>query len=149
MAEVRVIIQDSKNGNETITKKTAPTVKDKEEEVAANPSQTKIAKTNNKNLAIAVMLAKQSINYASSNVGKWTGNKHNQAVVNNITDIVAIGMLAKVNPAIAVAVTGFRIATTIIDEQFEQKQQRLASERSLARGGFNDLGEAIGFRRNK
>jgi hypothetical protein len=58
-------------------------------------------------------------------------------------------MLDKVNPAIAVAVTRFRIATTIIDEQFEQKQQQIASQRSLARGGFNDLGEAIGFRRNK
>lgn len=35
-------------------------------------------------ISAATMAGRQAINYATSNVGKWTGNSHNQTIVNNI-----------------------------------------------------------------
>lgn len=151
MSEVRVRITDELGGSETITKNVAnsPTASLKDKQVAADTGQQAVSLKASKNLAIATMLAKQSFNYATSNIGKWTGSSHNQAVVNNAMDMVGIGILAYINPAVAVATLAFRVGTTAIDEAFDQKQQRRASERALARAGFTSQGEAIGYRRNK
>ncbi len=152
MSEVKVIIQDNLGGNETITKNTpsvSKSVSDTQSEVTANPVQMAKSKKSVKNMAIATMLAKQSFSYVTSNVGKWTGNSHNQAMVDNATDLAGLGMMALVNPYIAVAVTAMRIGTTAIDQAWEDRQNRVASERALARQGFNSVNEAIGYRRNK
>ena len=57
-------------------------------------------------------------------------------------------MLAVVNPVIALASTAFRIGTTAVDSWYTNRENRIASERKLARLGFNSSGEAIGYRRN-
>ena len=151
MSEVKVRITDELGGSETITKNVAnsPTASIKEKQVAADTGQQAVSLKASKNLAIATMLAKQSFNYATSNIGKWTGNSHNQAMVNNLTDMFGIGMLAYINPAVAVGTLAFRIGTTAIDEVWSRRQSQYASERALARAGFNSKGEAIGYRRNK
>ena len=115
----------------------------------ADSKRVASAKVGVKNLAIATMLAKQSFNYVISNVGKWTGNSHNQAIVNNVQDMMGIGMLALVNPAIAIASTALRFTTAALDQSWENKEMQASSQRRLARAGFNNVGEAIGYRRNK
>jgi hypothetical protein len=151
MAEVKVIIQDNLGGNETLTKKT-PTLasaSNAQEIATADSKEVSTAKAGVKNLAIATMLAKQSANYITSNVGKWTGNSHNQAIVNNVQDMLGIGMLAVVNPAVAIASTAIRLTTAALDQSWENKEMQASSQRRLARAGFNNVGEAIGYRRNK
>lgn len=146
MAEVRVRITDDLGGNETISKTTSNEVGTGQ--IASNSVSAKVSNSKTKMNAVALMLGKQSINYAVSNIGKWTGNSHNQAVVNNVNDMVGIGMLAVVNPVIALASTAFRIGTTAVDSWHTNRENRIASERKLARLGFNSSGEAIGYRRN-
>lgn len=151
MSEVKVIIQDNLGSNEQITKHTSSNPATKTIQSAQPVASVEEAKTsgiNMKNLAIASMLAKQSFNYATSNVGKWTGNSHNQQIVNNISDIASLGMLAVVNPGIALATLTFRLTTTAIDDAWENRRNEQASQRRLARAGFSSSGEAIGFRRN-
>lgn len=151
MSEVRVRITDELGGSGTITKNVAasPTASLKEKQVAADTGQQAVSMKASKNLAIATMLAKQSFNYATSNIGKWTGNSHNQAMVNNAMDLVSIGVLAFINPGVAIATAAFRIGTTAIDSAWDRQQQQYASERALTRAGFTSKGEAIGYRRNK
>ena len=151
MSEVRVRITDELGGSETITKNvsTSPAKTISEKQIAIDSGQQATSIKASKNLAIATMLAKQSFNYATSNIGKWTGNSHNQAIVNNATDMISLGILAFVNPGVAIATAAFRIGTTAIDSAWERKQNQLAEERALARAGFTSRGEALGYRRNK
>lgn len=152
MSEVRVIIQDNLGSNETITKN-APSVATSTTEATttttANSMQSNVNQKSSKNLAIATMLAKQSFSYVTSNVGKWTGNSHNQAIVDNVSDIVSMGVLAYINPALAAATLALRFTTTAIDQAWEDRVNSLNTQRTLARQGFNSVGEAIGYRRNK
>ncbi len=155
MSEVRVIIKDELGQSEQIQKQvSSSTLAPKSQQgnsadVAINTAQAKSNQANVKNVAVAAMLAKQTISYATSNVGKWTGDSHQQQVVNNMTDIASLAALAVVNPYVAIATTAFKIGTTAIDQAFEDKYNRIASQRALARQGFNSVGEAIGYRRNK
>lgn len=151
MSEVRVIIRDELGGEEQLTKNTSSqvTTAKASKMPVANNKESKMAISKSQNIAIAAMLAKQTISYATSNVGKWTGNKHNQVMVDNATDIASLGILALVNPYVAIATTAFKIGTTAIDSAYEQHFDRLASNRALARAGFTSTGEAIGYRRNK
>lgn len=146
MAEVRVRITDDLGGNETISKATNKEVGTGQ--IASDSLGAKVNNSKAKTNAVALMLGRQSINYATSNVGKWTGNSHYQAVVNNVNDAVGIGILAVVNPLVALAATAFRIGTTAIDSWYTNRENRIASERKLARAGFSSSGEAIGYRRN-
>lgn len=145
MAEVRVRITDDLGGNETIAKTTSSEVGTGQ--IASNSVSAKVSNNKAKMNAVALMLGKQTVSYATSNIGKWTGDSHNQVIVNNVNDLVGIGMMAVVNPFIALASTAFRIGTTAIDYSYESRLNRLESERKLARGGFSSSGEAIGFRR--
>lgn len=149
MAEVKVRITDELGGNETITKNvsSSPVASVKETQVAQDSTQVAQSQKASKSLAIASMLGKQAFNYAVSNVGKWLGDKHVQATINNATEMVGYGILAYINPALAVAAVGVRVATAAADQAWENKQNEIASQRKLARAGFNSVGEAIGFRR--
>lgn len=154
MSEVRVIIKDELGQSEQIQKQVssstlAPKSQQGNSNLAVNTAQAKANQSNVKNVAVAAMLAKQTLNYATSNVGKWTGDSHQQAVVNNITDLASLGALALVNPYVAIATTAFKIGTTAIDQAYEDKYNKIASQRVLARQGFNSVGEAVGYRRNK
>ncbi len=151
MSEVRVRITDELGGSETITKNvsTSPAKTISEKQIAIDSGQQATSIKASKNLAIATMLAKQSFNYATSNVGKWTGDSHNQAAMNTATEMISLGILALVNPGVAIATTAFKIGTTVYDTVWENKQNEYASQRKLARAGFDSSGEAIGYRRNK
>ena len=153
MSEVRVIIQDTLGGSEQITKTTNSGVKTSakqiQEATAPNKESSKISVASAKTVLGAAVVGKQVLNYTTSNVGKWTGNSHNQQVVNDAKEMVGYGLLFAVNPTAALASFGFRVATTAIDNAWEQRENEVASQRKLARAGFSSSGEALGYRRNK
>lgn len=156
MSEVRVRITDELGGNETIVKNvsgstTKPTIGTsvKDVQAKADTTQNALSVKAMKNIAAGGALLLQAVRYVSGNVGKWTGNSHTQAVVNNGMEMVGYGMMIHANPIIGLSALGFKVATTAIDYQFESQNDKYTSERRLARAGFNSAGEAIGFRRNK
>ena len=155
MSEVRVIIQDTLGGQEQVTKQVnttkgvTTTAKSVQEATSVNKATALISDKSVRAIAGAAIVVKQIENYCTSNVGKWTGNQHNQQVVNDAKEMVGYGMMAIYNPVAALASFGFRVATTAIDNAWEQKWDNLASQRKLARAGFSSSGEAIGYRRNK
>ena len=155
MSEVRVIIQDTLGGQEQVTKQVNTTKGVKtsanaiKEATSVSGEASAINTKNAKAILGAAVVGKQVLNYTTSNVGKWTGNQHNQQVVNDAKEMAGYGMLFAVNPLAAITSLSFRVATTAIDNAWEQKWDNLASQRKLARAGFSSSGEAIGYRRNK
>lgn len=154
MAEVKVIIQDNLGGSETITKPTTnvgvkTTAKEIQAAAAINKESAAISAAGAKALTGAAVVGKQVVSYVTSNGGKWTGNSHNQVKINNATELVGYGMLALINPTAALTSLGFKVATSAMDNVWDQKWDNAASQRRLARAGFNSMGEAIGYRRNR
>lgn len=155
MSEVRVRITDELGGNETIVKNggsaskpmLATSVKDVQAKL--DTTQTALSIKATKNLAAGSALVMQGVRYVGGNIGKWTGNSHNQTVINNTMEMIGYGMMMYANPAIGLSALGFKMATTAIDYQYESQNDKYTSQRALARAGFNNSGEAIGFRRNK
>ena len=155
MSEVRVIIQDTLGGQEQITKQVNTTKGVKtsanaiKEATSVSGEASAINTKNAKAILGAAVVGKQALNYTTSNVGKWTGSQHNQQVVNDVKEVAGYGMLFAVNPLAAITSLSFKVATTAADSVWENKQNEYASQRKLARAGFDSSGEAIGYRRNK
>jgi len=155
MSEVRVTITDELGGRETITKSTASASKPaitttnvKDVIATTNATQNSISLKQITSLAAASMTM-QVVKYGISNVGKWTGNSHNQAVINNGMQMLGYGFMLAKNPIMGGVTLGVQIGLTSFDYSLELKGERIASERRLARAGFSSSGEAIGYRRNK
>lgn len=81
---------------------------------------------------IAVM---RSVNYTTSNIGKWTGNQHNQAIVNNMKSVIGYGMAFAVNPILGAVSVAFDGLTYMADYAYEQKWDRIKSQQAQARAG--------------
>lgn len=84
---------------------------------------------------IGTMVAMRSINYVTSNVGKWTGNSRNQQTVNNIKQLMGYGIAFAVNPvlgAVSVALDG---VTHALDYAYERKWEQIRVEQAQARTG--------------
>ena len=155
MSEVKVIIQDSLGGQEEIRKPkssnigTNASVKEIQLASAINPQAQNVSLKSVKAMVGAAVVVKQAVNYCESNVGKWTGDTHNQTAINNAKDLMGLAGLALINPIAALSSLAFRVGTTAADNAWDMKWQSVASQRKLARAGFDSSGEAIGYRRNK
>lgn len=88
-------------------------------------------------LAIAGMMMSQSLNYATSNVEKWTGSTSAQMAVNNTKTAVGLGFAFAVNPYLAAAQVGLQLGTTAINNYVEDKRNSREVARSRARAGYN------------
>lgn len=95
-------------------------------------------------ISAATMAGRQAINYATSNVGKWTGNSHNQTVVNNIGQMVGFGALAYANPIVAGVTAAMTIGTTVADNFYEQSWDRARSTNAYQRAGYSSYEELKG-----
>jgi hypothetical protein len=81
------------------------------------------------------MVLMRSINYTTSNVGKWTGSNRLQNQINTTKQLIGYGVAFAVNPilgAVTVAMDGF---TNVIDYAYEDKWNRIKSEQAQARSG--------------
>ena len=131
MAEpIRVIIKDD-SGTATITsgsKNPANTNK------SPNPQAKK-----NKSAAMAqsaaTMIAMRSINYATSNIGKWTGNTSNQTTINNVKTAIGYGMAFAVNPVLGAITVALDGATNAIDMFYENRKNQRISQEAMSRIG--------------
>ena len=81
------------------------------------------------------MVASQTFNYMTSNIGKWTGSSQNQVRINNAMQLVSIGAMAYISPAMAIATAGISIGTTALDTAYEQKWDKYQSDYNKRRVG--------------
>ena len=103
------------------------------------------AKTNKQKSSAAVvskMIALRSVNYATSNVGKWTGNKNNQAVVNTVKQGIGYATAFAINPLLGAVAVGLDAVTYTIDYLYERKWENIRVQQAQAR-----IGGKGGYRR--
>lgn len=112
MAQIKVAISDNRGSVET--------VQTNETDVAATLEQ-KEAKKSSKSLAVAAMVGSQALNYTTSNIGKWTGSQKTQTAINNVMQLGTLGMMAYVNPVLAITTAVSNIAITALNTSYEQK----------------------------
>lgn len=90
-----------------------------------------------KGLATASMIASGAFNYATSNVGKYTGSSHNQNLVDNIQQGIQLGAMAIVNPYLAIGAVAVQGITYALDENFRRKQESVELGQARARAGYS------------
>ena len=136
MSQIRVLITDETGSVSSISSSSSKPVSST---VNANgkvkSKEVKQSDDNSKGLAIASMVAQQTFNYMTSNIGKWTGSTRLQTGVNNAMQVVSIGAMAYINPWLAVANVGVNIATTAMDTAYEQKWDSYSKEYARKRVG--------------
>lgn len=98
-------------------------------------------------MAIASMVASRSLNYTTSNVGKWTGNSRNQEIVGNIQQVAGIGATAAINPYLALAMIAVNVGTTAIDAAVTNWQEGIKSNVRKLRAGYTPDDKIIGGRK--
>ena len=136
MSQVKVTITDERSGSTSISSSSTKPVSST---VNANgkikSKEVKQSDDNSKDLAVATMIAQQTFNYMTSNVGKWTGSTRIQTGVNNALQLVSIGAMFKVSPAVAVANIGVNLATTAMNTAYEQRWDAYSKEYARKRAG--------------
>lgn len=137
MSQIRVTITDNRSsevveGGSTLTTATSTAINSKG---ALNQKEAKQNGKSSQGLAVASMIASQTFNYMTSNVGKWTGSTRTQTQVNNAMQLVSLGAMVYVNPMIAVANIGANLAQTAMDTAYEQRWDRYAKEQAQKRAG--------------
>ncbi len=136
MSQVKVTITDERSGSSSISSSSTKPVSST---VNANgkikSKEVKQSDDNSKDLAVATMIAQQTFNYMTSNVGKWTGSTRIQTGVNNALQLVSIGAMFKVSPAVAVANIGVNLATTAMNTTYEQRWDAYSKEYARKRAG--------------
>lgn len=136
MSQIKVLITDETGGSTSVSSSSAKPVSST---VNANgkvkSKEVKQSDDNSKDLAVATMIAQQTFNYMTSNVGKWTGSTQKQTAINNAMQLVSIGAMAYVSPIVAVANVGINLATTAMDTAYEQKWDAYSKEYARKRAG--------------
>lgn len=138
MSQIKVTITDERGNIESVsgsTSTSAPTNNTLTKQGSINSKQVKENQIFSKSMAVASMVASQSFNYITSNIGKWTGSSRTQTQVNNMQQLASLGAMAFISPAVAVATVGISLATTSIDTAYEQKWDRYAKEQAQKRAG--------------
>ena len=136
MSQIKVLITDETGSVSSISSSSSKPVsstvnangKVKSKEVKQNDD-------NSKSLAVATMIAQQTFNYMTSNIGKWTGSTRLQTGVNNAMQVFSIGAMAYVSPIVAVANVGINLATTAMDTAYEQQWDSYSKEYARKRVG--------------
>jgi hypothetical protein len=142
---VKIIDQTSSDNNSGVGESLTPQAQMRNQNPPSAQTAVNIKQT--KAIAIASMVGSRSLNYISSNVGKWTGNSQNQAKVNNVQQIIGIAAMAAVSWQMALFSTALTLGTTAIDNYYEQKWDGIRSKQNLAKAGYNSSGEMLGRRR--
>ena len=105
-------------------------------------SQAKENKSKSNAAVVSKMIALRSVNYATSNIGKWTGNKNNQAIVNTVKTGIGYATAFATNPILEAVAVGLDAATYAIDYTYERKWETIRVQQAQAR-----IGGKGGYRR--
>ena len=129
MSQIKVLITDETGGSTSVSSSsTTPVSSTVNANGKVKSKEVKQSDDNSKGLAVASMVASQTFNYMTSNVGKWTGSTRLQTGVNNAMQVFSIGAMAYISPAIAIANVGINLATTAIDTAYEQRWDSYSKE---------------------
>lgn len=119
---------------------------DSEEKTSDLNQATKPASTNPKakdksakksqSMALVTLLAKSTVNYATQNVGKWTGNTTLQNNISNIKTAAAFGLAAIKHPVLSIGIAGVQLGTTALNNWLEDKENAVTARRQQARAGY-------------
>lgn len=112
--------------------------------------QTDISSQNKQDaqgVAIASMMATKTLSYATSNVGKWTGNSKNQDRVNMLQQGVGLGITALYNPFLAVASAGIQLGTTAFEGYTTNRLEEQRSAARKLRAGYYTDDKVLGGRK--
>lgn len=136
MSQIKVLITDETGGSSSVSSSsTKPVSSTVNANGKVKSKEVKQSDDNSKSLAVATMIAQQTFNYMTSNIGKWTGSTRLQTGVNNTMQLVSIGAMAYVSPVVAVANVGINLATTAMDTAYEQKWDAYSKEYARKRAG--------------
>lgn len=136
MSQIKVLITDETGGSSSVSSSsTKPVSSTINSNGKVKSKEVKQSDDNSKGLAVATMIAQQTFNYMTSNVGKWTGSTRLQTGVNNAMQVFSIGAMAYVSPVIAVANVGINLATTAMDTAYEQQWDSYSKEYARKRVG--------------
>ena len=98
------------------------------------PNQESTDKSQNTSLQktagqmIALSVAKRSVSYVTSNIGKWSGNSRNQNAMNNISKVAGYGMALAVNPYLGMAAIAMDGITYALDYAWENKWNQIQEQ---------------------
>ena len=90
-----------------------------------------------KKFAPAVVAGKNMINFATSNIGTFTGNARLQDQVNFGLKTIGYGAMIAANPAIGLVALGTDIATSAITYNFNQKWKDREIEQARYKAGYS------------
>jgi hypothetical protein len=136
MSQIKVLITDETGGSSSVSSSSAKPVSSTiNSNGKVKSKEVKQSDDNSKGLAVATMIAQQTFNYMTSNVGKWTGSTRKQTAINNTMQLVSIGAMAYVSPVVAAANVGINLATTAMDTAYEQKWDAYSKEYARKRAG--------------
>jgi hypothetical protein len=136
MSQIKVTITDETGGTSSVSSSsTKPVSSTVNANGKVKSKEVKQSDDNSKSLAVATMIAQQTFNYMTSNIGKWTGSTRLQTGVNNAMQVFSIGAMAYVSPVIAVANVGINLATTAMDTAYEQQWDSYSKEYARKRVG--------------
>lgn len=136
MSQIKVLITDETGGSSSVSSSSAKPVSSTiNSNGKVKSKEVKQSDDNSKSLAVATMIAQQTFNYMTSNIGKWTGSTRKQTAINNTMQLVSIGAMAYVSPVVAVANVGINLATTAMDTAYEQKWDAYSKEYARKRAG--------------
>ena len=94
---------------------------------------TSLQKTAGQMMALSV--AKRSVSYITSNIGKWSGNSRNQTMVNNVSKLAGYGMAFAANPYLGAVVVAMDGITTTLDYAYENKWNQIQTQQAQIRTG--------------
>lgn len=137
MSQIKVLITDETNSSGSTSSVGGSATKSSlvNEKGKIKSSDVASSDKSSKSLAVASMIATQMFNYATSNVGKWTGSTRKQTSINNARQIIGIGAMAYVSPLVAIANVGVNLATTAIDTAYEERWDRYSKENARRKAG--------------
>ena len=136
MSQIKVTITDETGGtSSTSSSSTMPVNTTVNNKGKIKSKEVKQNDDSSKALAVASMVASQSFNYMTSNVGKWTGSTQTQTNISNAMQLVSIGAMAYVSPAIAIANVGINLATTAMNTAYEERWDAYQKEYNRIRVG--------------
>ena len=136
MSQIKVTITDETGSSSSVSSSsTTPVSSTVNANGKVKSKEVKQSDDNRNSLAVATMIAQQTFNYMTSNIGKWTGSTRLQTGVNNAMQVFSIGAMAYVSPVIAVANVGINLATTAMDTAYEQQWDSYSKEYARKRVG--------------
>ncbi len=147
--EIKVIVQDKTTGTTTTEAKTDAKTPAQATEMVAPKSQAgaqNLARA--KTLGLTYLLTKNAMSYATSNVGKYTGNSYSQERVNNIGQAVGLAALSFSNPTMGIGIIGVQVATTVLEENYRKRWEERKLSQSRARYGYSSLKDITTSRRH-